>query len=252
MTETLTGPARNGRTSQARPLRIASDAPAFAQTCQPKAEAVGLLSQVVARLHGLDVPVVQFIQVTADPRRASVARDFAKASLTRLGRTLLASLHETEILKAGLPVETGGGMVVGRRRARKPANDTPDIVPDATIQGLYHTRIGAGCGETNQMSHVPPAVWLGEARLDFRLLVIDCGPLERNPAAVELTSRCHGSILVVAAGATRLPQIRAAAHQVQIAGGTLLGAVLYDTPSLPSMHVPAWIPRLRSLRRRAG
>jgi len=242
LTETLTGPERSARTGQARPLRIKSDSAAATCLCQPKPEAVGLLSQVIARLHGLDVPVVQFIQVTADPRQADVARDFAEASLTRLGRTLLASLHETETIKAGSPVEAGGGMVVGRRRNRKSAYDIPDIVPDATIQGLYHTRIGAGCGETNQMSHVPPAVWLGEARLDFRLLVIDCGPLERNPAAVELASRCHGSILVVAAGAARLPQIRAAAHQVQVAGGTLLGAVLHDAPPLPSLHVPAWMP----------
>jgi hypothetical protein len=235
----------------AKPLRIESESTAIACICQPKPAAVSLLSQVVARLHGLDVPVVQFIQVTAGVGQTRVARDFAEASLTRLGRTLIASLHEPETAKAGLVLESGSA-TVGRRRTRKPANDTPDIIPDATVQGLYHTRIGAGCGETNQISQVPPAVWLGEARLDFRLLVIDCGPLERNPAAVELASRCHGSILIVASGATRLPQIRAAAQQVQIAGGTLLGSVLFDTPPVPRLQLPGWGPRLQSLRHLLG
>jgi hypothetical protein len=219
--------------------------------CHPKQEAVALLSRVMARLHGLDVPVVQFIQVSVDSKPAMVARDFAEASLSRLGRTLLASLYEPEIARPSLP-DASGGTAVGRRRARKPANDAPDIVPDAALHGLYHARIGLGCGETSQMSFVPPAVWLGEARIEFRLLVIDCGPLERTPAAVELASRCHGSILTVEAGATQLSAVRAAAQQVQIAGGTLLGSVLYDAPDLPARRTGRWLPRVPGLRRRVG
>jgi hypothetical protein len=250
--ETLAGPPpKPARATGARPLRIASESTALACVCHPKQEAVALLSQVLARLHGLDVPVVQFIQVSADAKPAMVARDFAEASLTRLGRTLLASLHEPEIARASLP-DGSGGTAVGRRRARKLTNDAPDIVPDAALHGLYHARIGSGCGEANQMSHVPPAIWLGEARIEFRLLVIDCGPLERIPAAVELASRCHGSILTVQAGATQLSAVRAAAQQVQIAGGTLLGSVLYDAPLLPAAGKGRWMPRVPGFRRLVG
>ncbi len=79
-----------------RRLRLASESRALACVCHPKQEAISLLSHVLARLHGLDVPVVQFIQVSCDARAPSVARDFAEAALTKLGRTLIASLHEPE------------------------------------------------------------------------------------------------------------------------------------------------------------
>jgi hypothetical protein len=229
LTETLAVPAtKPANVAGTRRLRLASESRALACVCHPKQEAISLLSHVLARLHGLDVPVVQFIQVSCDARAPSVARDFAEAALTKLGRTLIASLHEPEKPAASFP--EGGGMAAGRRRVRKPVNGSHDIVPDGTVDGLYHARIGSVCGEPNKLSHVPPAIWLGEARIEFRLLVIDCGPLERNPAAVELASRCHGSILTVEAGITQLSMVRSAAQQVQIAGGTLLGSVLYNAP----------------------
>jgi hypothetical protein len=56
----------------------------------------------------------------------------------------------------------------------------------------------------------------------------------------------------VSAGATRLPQIRAAAQQVQIAGGTLLGSVLHDAAPLPRLRVPGWVPRLINMRHFVG
>jgi hypothetical protein len=211
---------------------------------------VALLSQVLARLHGLDVPVIQFIQVSANAKPASVARDFAEASLSKLGRTLLARLREPDVTEAAVP--DGRGTAEGRCRASKLTKGVPEIVPDAAMHGLYHTRIGQGCGEANQLSHVPPAIWLGEARIDFRLLVIDCGPLAQTPAAVELASRCHGSILTVEAGATQLAVVRAVAQQVQIAGGTLLGSVLYDAPPLPAKRAGRWLPGVLALRRHAG
>jgi hypothetical protein len=250
--ETLAVPPQKPvRAAGARPLRMASESTALACVCNPKQEAVALLSQVLARLHGLDVPVVQFIQVSADATPAMVARHFAEASLTRLGRTLLASLRDPGIARPSQPDGSAGTATV-RRRARKPANDAPDILPDAALHGLYHARIGLGCGESNQVSHVPPAIWLGEARIDFRLLVLDCGPLERTPAAVELVSRCHGSILTVEAGATQLSAVRAAAQQVQIAGGTLLGSVMYNAPYVPATRTGTWMQRVPGLRRRSG
>jgi len=223
--------------------------PVMAEMCCPKPEAVALLSQVVARLHGLDMPVVQFIHVSADRGAASPARDFAEASLERLGRTLLASLHSPHDPGQAAYGSDPTGTAIGRRRTRKPAIDVPEIVPDVGRQGLYHACIGAGSIEAGQVSQVPPAVWLGEARLDFRILVIDCGPLAANPAAVELVSRCHGSILVVTSGTTLLDEIRDAARQVLLAGGTLLGSVLHDASPAPRYSKPPWLQRLARLRR---
>ncbi len=87
MTESLAGPARQQRVKRARPLCLDPRPAVLAHRCAPKPEAIALLSQVLGRLHGFDVPVVQFIQVSSGTQAASVPRDFAEASLTRLGRT---------------------------------------------------------------------------------------------------------------------------------------------------------------------
>ncbi len=231
MTESFVRATGQARVEQRRPLCLETHTTALACLCTPKSEAVALLSKVLARLRGLDVPVVQFIQVSTDLRVSSVPRDFAEASLSRLGRTLLASLHSPDPRQLGAASGRLPVAIVGRRRARRTLKEVPDVVPDVALQGLYHVRIGGGVDELNQITQVPPAIWLGEARLDFRLLVVDCGPLELNPAAVELASRCHGSILTIAAGVTDLARVRSVAQQVQLAGGKLLGSVLYDAPT---------------------
>jgi len=61
---------------------------------------------------------------------------------------------------------------------------------------------------------------------------------------LDLATRCHGSILVVTAGRTGLPQAHRVMRQVQLAGGTLLGSVLHGAPPAMRLHMPGWLQRL--------
>lgn len=201
--------------------------------CKPKSEALALLSQLLARLHGIDVPVVQVIQASPRAHPSHIARSLAEASTATLGRTLLVSLHAPGEQQAGVSAPAAAGLVVRRRRAKKGVSDAPEIVPDSSLPGLYHAGIGCQSDEATRIDYVPPGVWLGGVNLNFRLLIIDCGPLDLCPAAVEVASRCHGSVLGVAAGVTRLAEVQMVAAQVQLAGGRLLGSVLYDAPTAP-------------------
>jgi hypothetical protein len=240
LNETLIRAARP-RGQSAQHLQSGSPAIPIACVARPRVEAVALLSHVVAHLHGFDVPVVQFIQVSPYLERTDIARAFAEASLTRLGRTLLASVYDRQPLQNGLIAGSAQPNLARRRRTQKTTIKLPEIEPDASLSGLYHARIGFGNRESDTASQAATETWLGEARVDFRALVIDCGPLERNPTAVELASRCHGSILTVAAGITRLEEIRTTAHQLQVAGGTLIGTVLYGMPSVQRVTFSSWM-----------
>lgn len=51
-----------------------------------------------------------------------------------------------------------------------------------------------------------------------------------SPATLAYAAGCHGSILTVAAGVTRLPVLLATLRQVRHAGGTILGTVLFEAP----------------------
>jgi len=108
-----------------------------------------------------------------------------------------------------------------------------ELVPDAVLPGLYHAR----CTELSDpfaAAPGPEAAWLGRGKADFRLLVIDCGPVPDCAVALDVASRCHGTVLGVAAGSAPLAQIEATARQVRLAGGTVIGSVLYDALSGPT------------------
>ncbi len=89
-----------------------------------------------------------------------------------------------------------------------------------------------------------PDALLEGVSLDFRLIVIESDAPERCPIALDLATRCHGSILVVTAKSTDPSQARRVMRQVQLAGGTLLGAVLHGAPPAPRLRMPSWLLRL--------
>ena len=232
MSGALAPPGRRGSGQSARGLQSVADE-TLNGLYHPRPAAAVLLAQVLARLPGVVVPVVQFIQASPGDFGAAVVRSFAEAALPRLGRTLLVTLPSMGVRSRQADTCSVPVAQVGRRRARKAVGGTLEIVADLCLSGLYHARIGC---ETEEQSSSPgqPSAWLSGAKLDFRLMVIDCGAIEDNPVAIELASRCHGSVLSVAAGDTSLSQVHVSAKHIRLAGGTMLGTVLYDAPT--SLH----------------
>jgi hypothetical protein len=216
---------------------MADEIPALPYGFRPRSEAVLLLSQVLARVHGIELPAIQFVRVTQSEGGGHVARCFAEACVARLGRTLLVKLSSS----AGAASADAENKVApdaiarpdSRRRPRKPGCDMQEIVPDAVLPGLYHARC-SDLGDPFAAAPGPEAAWLGRGKPDFRLLVIDCGTVQECALGLDFASRCHGTVLSVAAGTAPLAQIQATIRQVQLAGGTLIGSVLYDALGAPT------------------
>jgi len=154
----------------------------------------------------------------------------------------LIRLHASEPPAASFAEDIAAVATIPRRRARKAA-DNIEITPDSLISGLCHARIGFAYGQASSPAQASPDSFLEGVSLDFRVIVIECDAPERCPMTLDLAVRCHGSVLVVAAGATGLPQARRVMRQVQLAGGTLLGSVLHGAPPVPRFRVPGWLRR---------
>ncbi len=191
---------------------------------RPRTEAVALLSQVMSRLPPSDVFMVQFIASLGDAGAGRVARDFALACVAVIGRTLLLSSSGAD------GPDDSSGIEVTWRGPDRSRGKIVSIVPDSGISGLYHGRLAGTAAEAARISKNPQGSWLGASH-EFRMLVFESPMPSRSPATLVLAAYCQGSVLTVGAGATRSADLQAAAGQVQRAGGTLLGSVLYDAPS---------------------
>jgi len=224
----LTATAVPMRTRSRQKLPRASEGAGSAVTemfWRPRPEAVALLSQVMSRLPASDVFMVQFVASLGDAGAGRVARDFALASVAVIGRTLLLSAGVMDVAE-DLP-----GMEISWRGTDRGRAKFVSIVPDSGISGLYYARLAGTAAEAARISKSPQGAWLGAGH-DFRMLVFESPPPSRSPATMALAACCQGSVLAVGAGATRLADLQATAGQVQRAGGTLLGTVLYDAPSV--------------------
>jgi hypothetical protein len=242
----LAASRRRARSFLAQSLRLPSETKELARATSPlRPEALTLLSEIMARLHGVDMPVVQFIRASGESMAADIAASFAQASAVSLGRTLLIRLQVPEPPRISFAGDAVAVATIPRRRTRKAA-EALEIVPDSAVSGLCHARLGCEYGRASQSIPALPEALLDGAALDFRLIVIESDAPERCPLALDLATRCHGSVLVVAAGVTALPQARRVMRQVQLAGGTLLGSVLHDAPSIPHIRMPSWRRRPRS------
>ena len=232
------------RDRPAESLLLSSDSRQPSQPIHPKPEAIALLAEIIARLHGVDMPVVQFINVSGDSSAAEATASFAQASAACLGRTLLVRLGQPESqerwrIGTAPPVAT-----LSRRRTRKAVTESTDIVPDSTTPGLWHAYVRCGPSETSLAKFSSPGNWLDGVTLDFKLVVIESLSPEVCPVTLELATRCHGSVLLVTAGITSLSQSRIVMRQIQLAGGTLVGSVLYDAPPVPRLSTIPWLYRL--------
>jgi hypothetical protein len=199
-----------------------------------------LLSEIMARLHGIEMPVVQFIHASGEGNVRQAAGSFARASAACLGRTLLVRRQPVGAPPLTQAASAASMPTVSRRRARKSVVDAFEIVPDSAMASLFHVQIGRETQGSLQAMQASPEAWLDSITLDFRLIVIESDAPERSLATLELARRCHGSVLVVTAGTTSLSQARTAMRQVQLAGGTLLGSVLQDAPPPPRLRINSW------------
>ena len=141
-----------------------------------------------------------------------MAHDFAAAAIGRFGRILLLD-SEVECLSSQevLPPRRG------HQKARRSS-----VVPNTQIAGLYHGQLS----EASIQSIAADAKDLTRFRM---ILLQDVAPVT-CPASLDRSRGCHGTIVTVAAGKTRLSEVQATARQIGQAGGKLLGVVLYDAP----------------------
>jgi hypothetical protein len=201
---------------------------------------MSLLCEVMARLRGADMPVIQFIQVSGESDTAETAMRFASNSATYFGRTLLVRLSAARVRDVHQVAATN--VTIAGLLTRKSSADPIEIVPDSAVSGLSHACIGIHPGDAAQRALFPAESRLDDMALDFRLIVIASDPPETTPATLELATRCHGSVLVVSAGHTSLSQVRDATRRVRLAGGTLMGCVLEGAPPSPKYHIfPRWL-----------
>ncbi len=207
------------------PARTASAAasvrpPAFLEPASPAA--LCLLGEMLARLAGVERPVVQFVAASDAGHAGQVARDFAAAAASRFGRTLLVSSNAcAEREEAG--VRGLSWLMTGT------LGGEPDgITPDTYVAGLYYTSLAL---DRAGPLEVPLAAWLAGPQA-FRMIVIDCPAIVADPRTLAVASLCHGSVLAVQAGLTNLRQLRTAARQLASAGAPPLGIVLHDAPRI--------------------
>ena len=170
-----------------------------------------LLAEIVARLSHADLPIVQVMAVCSRSRATGVALGLAVAAVSGFGRTLLVN---------------DSGMHTDTTMPRLPGRSVHAVIPDAAVPGLYHREFDEAL-----LDREPSPAQTGRAAANtFRMLVLASRSPTDSPSGLGHAARCHGTLLAVAAGVTRLADIQATARQLQLAGGTLLGTVLYDAP----------------------
>jgi hypothetical protein len=183
----------------------------------PKPAAVALLAEILARLKGLDLPVVQFIAACPHSEAGHIAHDLAVASVSRFGRTLLLS---------SIARGDQEGVVRHLAAVRPSPPSVRAVVPDACVPGLYHRRIEEEGFDAAQFA--APAARSGSQA--FRMMVLASPTPSLSPTTLMQAAHAHGTIIAVAAGTTPLKLLQATARQVRHAGGTLLGTVLFGAP----------------------
>jgi len=192
------------------------------------AQAVSLLGEILARLHGLAKPVVQVVPAMAGQTPDQVAFDLAVAASAHLGRTLLVSagLHESPDLS--------GARELAWRMTRLLGGVPDTIMPDALVACLYHAQPVGGA--------MPIPLWKNAAQ-DFQLILLDCPPIATHPQTLAAARGCDGAVLTVAAGVTRMDHLRAAQRQLASAQVPVLGTVLHDAMRMDIR--PPWRKRSR-------
>jgi len=186
-------------------------------------EAVCLLANVIAQLRGVDQPIVQFVPASCDLECRGVVRDFTVAAVARLGRTLLLTFPDNRPTMQELG---GNGASSNIARLRNPYPTA--FTPDSLVPGLYYKIL-----EEDQfdLPSFPSDDKLANDQ-NFKMMVVESMAPSQSPVTLAQAGSCHGTILMVAAGLSRLDDIQATARKLRHAGGTLFGTILFNAPSI--------------------
>ena len=180
-----------------------------------RVEASALLAEILACLHGVELPIIQLMPASPTGLPDNISSEFAAASAAQFGRTLLLDA------RARIASNNGGQAIQSHsKKQRRPLA----AVPDGAIPGLYH-RLASDIPFEMVTTETPDAH-------PFRMVVVRSGSPEVCPSGLNHARQCNGTILTVAAGLTRLLELRTTARQIHNSGGTLLGVVLFDAPKL--------------------
>ncbi len=180
--------------------------------------ALGLLGEVLARLPGVERPVVQIIATSHHASASQVALELAIASARQFGTTLLVAPGECA------KPDMSGARELSWRMTQMLGGSQDGVLPDAVIAGLYHCQLP----ESGFASGVPPiGLWQASPR-NYRMIVIDAPCISANPRGLASAQSCSGCVLSVAAGATRQSSLLALQRQFSSAGVPILGTVLFD------------------------
>lgn len=198
----------------------------------PSCQATQLLSQVLGRLGGFDVPVVQVVECSPSTIPSSLAEELSMACLYWLGRTLVVNMCSVTIRELGVEGELASELVQSSLSGLSESACT-GLLRDRSWPELF--KINCRTGKDDQRDNQPHGLWLDELRPEFRIVLLNCGNLSLNPTAVGLTPRCHGSVLAVFASRTTHREIQDTARHIRSCGGRVLGAALlhHSCQSMP-------------------
>jgi hypothetical protein len=196
---------------------------------QPRAEADALLSQIMARLHGVKSPVIQFVPASHEPADCPVAYDFAIACAARLGRTLLLSASDPQAVAPSQGDDAAPSDVQG------PAAESHKFLPDANGPRLFHAAHPAPDQAAAEIAR------LRASPREFAALIAASPPPGYSPGTIALACHGNGTVVTVAAGKTPLTDVLATAQLLRTAGASVLGTVLYRCRvSHPEIRSPRW------------
>ena len=181
--------------------------------------ASSVLGEALARLPGVPKPIIQIISASASTSAMPVARALAASAARQYGRTLLVSYATSDGSELSV---RGLSWLMSELKVADPEAE----VPDGVVAGLYHLRLRGSERKTAKL-----AAWVSETD-KFSMVVLSSPAIALDPRTLMLAAECDGSILSVAAGATRAGEVLAEARQLACAGIRVLGTVLDNAPSL--------------------
>jgi protein-tyrosine kinase len=181
--------------------------------------------------------IIQFIGSREGEGTSTVAREFARVSALKFGRSVLLLdadyYHPTQHIFFNIQREFGWQDVMGDNGAI-----------DKALYQVRDTRLfvcpSSRHPASSQIISSPQMdIFLKKLRERFELIVVDSQPATTSSDGLSISSKVDGVILVVEAEKTRWPVAETAKERIQRNGGNILGVVLNKR----RYYIPEWIYR---------